>query len=303
MARPPGSGPSFSFDRLWRLAARLKWLWITLAILFALGAVVATAGGVYIWQKYLTYVPAMPERSALFAVNRAPGIRFLDRQDRLIATRGPRYGQRITLTQLPAHVPKAFLHDAQGKLTGMSFEIVKAEYDAKGRRNLVPTGEPDVVFDCDEVLIAVGQENAFPWIERDSGIEFDRWGLPVLGETTFQCSVPRVFFGGDAAFGPKNIITAVAHGHEAAVSIDRFLSGEDVATRPSPMATLQYLRAERAAARLASVAGSAAAAAGPRRDYSSEVHSRALRHLVGAAQGDFLSAAAALNARGGLRAA
>ncbi|MDH4385980.1 MAG: PBP1A family penicillin-binding protein [Caulobacter sp.] len=109
MARPPGSGPSFSFDRLWRLAARLKWLWITLAILFALGAVVATAGGVYIWQKYLTDVPAMPERSALFAVNRAPGIRFLDRQDRLIATRGPRYGQRITLTQLPAHVPKAFL--------------------------------------------------------------------------------------------------------------------------------------------------------------------------------------------------
>ena len=136
------------------------------------------------------------------------------------------------------HVPKAFVHDASGKLTGMSFEIVKAEYDAKGRRNLVPTGEPDVVFECDEVLIAVGQENAFPWIERESGIEFDRWGLPVLGETTFQSSVPRVFFGGDAAFGPKNIITAVAHGHEAAVSIDRFLNGEDVSRRPPPMVNL-----------------------------------------------------------------
>ncbi|MFZ9406502.1 MAG: FAD-dependent oxidoreductase [Burkholderiaceae bacterium] len=136
------------------------------------------------------------------------------------------------------HVPKAFLHDASGRLTGMSFEIVKAEYDAKGRRNLVPTGEPDAVVECDEVLIAVGQENAFPWIERDSGIEFDRWGLPVLGETTFQSSVPRVFFGGDAAFGPKNIITAVAHGHEAAVSIDRFLNGEDVSRRPPPMVNL-----------------------------------------------------------------
>jgi formate dehydrogenase beta subunit len=136
------------------------------------------------------------------------------------------------------HVPKAFLHDASGRLTGMSFEIVKAEYDAKGRRNLVPTGEPDAVVECDEVLIAVGQENAFPWIEHDSGIEFDRWGLPVLGETTFQSSVPRVFFGGDAAFGPKNIITAVAHGHEAAVSIDRFLHGEDVSRRPPPMVNL-----------------------------------------------------------------
>jgi formate dehydrogenase beta subunit len=136
------------------------------------------------------------------------------------------------------HVPKAFLHDANGRLTGMSFEVVKAEYDDKGRRNLVPTGEPDVVFECDEVLIAVGQENAFPWIERDSGIDFDRWGLPVLGETTFQSSVPRVFFGGDAAFGPKNIITAVAHGHEAAVSIDRFLNGEDVSRRPAPEVVL-----------------------------------------------------------------
>jgi ferredoxin len=137
------------------------------------------------------------------------------------------------------HVPKAFLHDAAGKLTGMSFEVVKAVYDDKGRRSLVPTGEPDAVFDCDEVLIAVGQENAFPWIERDAGIDFDQWGLPVLGDQTFQSSsAPKVFFGGDAAYGPKNIITAVAHGHDAAVSIDRFLHGEDVSKRPGPQVNL-----------------------------------------------------------------
>ena len=114
----------------------------------------------------------------------------------------------------------------------------QAVYDAKGRRSLVPTGEPDVFVPCDAVLVAVGQENAFPWIERDCGIEFDRWGLPVLGKSTFQSTLPQVFFGGDAAFGPKNIITAVAHGHEAAVSIDRFLHGEDPAQRPPPMTHL-----------------------------------------------------------------
>ncbi len=135
------------------------------------------------------------------------------------------------------HVPKSFVHE-DGRLTGMTFEVVRAEYDAKGRRSLVPTGEPDAFFACDEVLIAVGQENSFPWIERDCGVEFDKWGLPVLDATTFQSSVPTVFFGGDAAFGPKNIITAVAHGHEAAVSIDRFLNGEDIAVRPSPLTNL-----------------------------------------------------------------
>ena len=135
------------------------------------------------------------------------------------------------------HVPKSVQHQ-DGKLLGMTFEIVRAEYDAKGRRSLIPTGEPDVFFECDEVLVAVGQENAFPWIEQDCGIEFDRWGLPVLGETTFQSTVPNVFFGGDASFGPKNIITAVAQGHEAAVSIDRFLNGESVAVRPAPLTKL-----------------------------------------------------------------
>ncbi len=135
------------------------------------------------------------------------------------------------------HVPVAFLHEG-GRLTGMRFQIVEPVFDGKGRRTLVPTGEPDVVIDCDEVLIAVGQENAFPWIERDSGIQFDQWGLPVLDPQTFQSSLPRVFFGGDAAFGPKNIITAVAHGHEAAVSIDRLLQGEDPRRRPPPTVNL-----------------------------------------------------------------
>ncbi|MDQ0068522.1 NADPH-dependent glutamate synthase beta subunit-like oxidoreductase [Variovorax boronicumulans] len=135
------------------------------------------------------------------------------------------------------HVPKAFVHD-QGQLKGMTFEVVRAEYDDKGRRSLVPTGEPDAFFECDEVLVAVGQENAFPWIERDSGIAFDKWGLPTLDKNTFQSTVPNVFFGGDAAFGPKNIITAVAHGHEAAVSIDKLLRAEPVYVRPAPMTNL-----------------------------------------------------------------
>ena len=135
------------------------------------------------------------------------------------------------------HVPKRFVHE-DGKLTGMRFEIVCAVYDERGRRSLVPTGEPEVFLPCDTVLVAVGQENAFPWIEADCGIEFDRWGLPVLRPETFQSTLPQVFFGGDAAFGPKNIITAVAHGHEAAVSIDRFVHGEDPARRPPPMTHL-----------------------------------------------------------------
>lgn len=135
------------------------------------------------------------------------------------------------------HVPKAFVHEG-GRLTGMSFEIVRAERDAKGRRQLVPTGEPEVFFECDEVLIAVGQENAFPWIERDVGVAFGEWGMPVVDPSTFQSSLPRVFFGGDAAFGPKNIITAVAHGHEAAVSIDRYLNDRSVSERPPPFTNL-----------------------------------------------------------------
>src|SRR5215470_7899767 len=134
-------------------------------------------------------------------------------------------------------VPKAFTHE-NGRLTGMVFEKVKAEYDAKGRRNLVPTGEADELIPCDDVLVAVGQENAFPWIERDIGIEFDKWDMPELDPVTLQSTLPHVFFGGDSALGPKNIIWAVAHGHDAAISIDRLLNGEDVRKRPPPMVNL-----------------------------------------------------------------
>ena len=134
-------------------------------------------------------------------------------------------------------VPKEFLHD-NGRLTGMTFEKVRAEYDAKKRRNLVSTGEPLVKIECDDVLVAVGQENAFPWIERDIGIEFDRWDMPVVDEVTMQSTNANVFFGGDSAFGPKNIIWAVAHAHAAAISIDKFCHGQDVRERPPPMVNL-----------------------------------------------------------------
>ncbi|MDT2021344.1 FAD-dependent oxidoreductase [Methylocella sp. CPCC 101449] len=134
-------------------------------------------------------------------------------------------------------VPKAFNH-AGGRLTGVVFEKVKAVRDAKGRRDLVATGEPDMVIECDDVLMAVGQENAFPWIEKDIGIAFDHWGMPVVDPVTYQSTVKGLFFGGDAAFGPKNIITAVAHGHEAAVSIDKMLHDEDIEQRPSPLTNL-----------------------------------------------------------------
>jgi formate dehydrogenase beta subunit len=134
-------------------------------------------------------------------------------------------------------VPKSFVHD-NGKLSGMMFEKVRVEHDAKGRRQLVPTGEPEVLHECDDVLIAVGQENAFPWIERDVGVAFDEWGMPVVDKLTLQSSNPKVFFGGDAAFGPKNIIWAVAHGHDAAISIDKLLSAEDIRQRPEPGVSL-----------------------------------------------------------------
>ena len=135
-------------------------------------------------------------------------------------------------------VPKSFNLD-DGKLCSMTFEKVEAVYDDAGRRKLIPTGEPDELLACDDVLIAVGQENAFPWIERNIGIEFDEWNMPVVDPTTFQSTIPKVFFGGDAAFGPKNIIWAVAHGHEAAVSIDRLCHGEDITKRPPPRVSLE----------------------------------------------------------------
>jgi formate dehydrogenase beta subunit len=134
-------------------------------------------------------------------------------------------------------VPKEFAH-TDGRLTGVVFEKVKAERDAKGRRNLVPTGEPEQLIECDDVLVAVGQENGFPWIEHDIGIEFDKWGMPLVDTVTMQSTHRKVFFGGDAAFGPKNIIWAVAHGHDAAISIDKYCKGENVRDRPPPLVNL-----------------------------------------------------------------
>ena len=135
------------------------------------------------------------------------------------------------------HVPERFLVE-NGKLTGIVFQKVKPEYDETGRRKLVPTGDDPVVVACDDVLCAIGQENHFPWIERDIGLEFDEWDMPVVDRTTFQSTNPRVFFGGDAAFGPENIIWAVAHGHQAAISIDQFCQSKDVNERPAPDVTL-----------------------------------------------------------------
>ncbi|MGI6638796.1 MAG: FAD-dependent oxidoreductase [Desulfobulbus sp.] len=130
------------------------------------------------------------------------------------------------------HVPKEFVLE-KGKLIGMRFQQVRAEYDEKGRRRLVPLEKEPIFMPCDEVLLAVGQLNAFPWIEEGLGIDFNEQGLPVLGPGTYQSTLPQVFFGGDAAYGPKNIITAVAHGHEAAISIDLFCQGLPLDLRPN----------------------------------------------------------------------
>jgi formate dehydrogenase (NADP+) beta subunit len=135
------------------------------------------------------------------------------------------------------HVPLEFVVK-KGKLVGMKFEKVYAVYDEKGKRTLLPTGEPDVFMEADDILIAIGQENSFPWIERDIGMEFDKWDMPVLNKVTFQSTIDKVFFGGDSAFGPENIITAAAHGHQAAISIDQFCNGESVLNRPAPHVNL-----------------------------------------------------------------
>lgn len=135
------------------------------------------------------------------------------------------------------HVPKSFVVE-NGKLTGMQFEKVHAVVDENGKRKLVPTGEALVFIEADDVLVAIGQENSFPWIERDLGLEFDQWGLPKVDEVTYVSTIPNVFFGGDAAFGPKNVITAVAQGHQAAISIDLFCKKEDLHNRPAPYVNL-----------------------------------------------------------------
>jgi formate dehydrogenase (NADP+) beta subunit len=140
------------------------------------------------------------------------------------------------------HVPKSFVIE-NGRLVGMTFEKVQAVYDENGKRSLVPTGEPDAFYPADDVLIAVGQENAFPWIERDLGVDFDEWEMPVVDRVTFQSTHPKVFFGGDAAFGPENVITAVAHGHQAAISMHLLCEGKGLhLDRPAPHTNLVSMK-------------------------------------------------------------
>lgn len=141
------------------------------------------------------------------------------------------------VTFINNHVPLSF-EVVDGKLIGMTFDKVVAQYDEDGRRRLVSAGEEPVFIEADEVLIAIGQENSFPWIERDLGVEFGKWDMPVVDRKSFQSTLPKVFFGGDAAFGPENVITAVAHGHEAAVSIHLYCEQQDTQSRPAPQTNL-----------------------------------------------------------------
>jgi NADPH-dependent glutamate synthase beta subunit-like oxidoreductase/ferredoxin len=129
------------------------------------------------------------------------------------------------------HSPDAYIIE-NGKLTGMKFSRVEWNEDENGRLKSTTLGE--VVLPCDDVILAVGQENAFTFIERDIGIEFDEWDMPIVDKTTFQSTRSNVFFGGDAAFGPKNIIWAVEHGHQAAISIHKHCQGQPVSDRLPP---------------------------------------------------------------------
>jgi formate dehydrogenase (NADP+) beta subunit len=133
--------------------------------------------------------------------------------------------------------PQSFVVE-NGKLTGMRFQRMEYEIDARGRITAERVAGEEFL-PADDVILAIGQENAFPWIERDLGIEFDKWSVPIVDKTTFQSTRPGVYFGGDAAFGPKNIIWAVEHGHQAAISIHKFCQGEPVTQRLAPGINLQ----------------------------------------------------------------
>ncbi len=138
---------------------------------------------------------------------------------------------------LDNHNPKSFVIK-DGKLVGVVFEkMVEKGVDAKGRPKLEASGET-VTIDCDDVLMAIGQDNSFPWIERDIGVDFGEWDMPTVDKKTFMSTRPGVFFGGDAAWGPENIIWAVSHGHQAAISIDKHCRGESLTERPGPGHTL-----------------------------------------------------------------
>ncbi len=127
------------------------------------------------------------------------------------------------------HSPREFVIE-NGKLVGMKFEQMEYVIDENGRIDR-GTAVGEITLPCDDVILAIGQENAFPWIERDIGIEFNEWDCPVVDETTMMCTREGVFFGGDSAFGPKNIIWAVAHGHEAAISIHKYCQKEHIKDR------------------------------------------------------------------------
>ncbi len=134
---------------------------------------------------------------------------------------------------LDNHAPSRFIVE-NGKLTAVVFDkMVETGTDSSGRPKLETSGE-QVTIPCDDVLMAIGQENAFTWIERDLGLSFNEWNMPAIDKTTFMSTRPGVFFGGDAAWGPENIIWAVAHGHQAAISIDAYCNGRSLAERPEP---------------------------------------------------------------------
>jgi NADPH-dependent glutamate synthase beta subunit-like oxidoreductase len=133
--------------------------------------------------------------------------------------------------------PKAFVMEG-GRLVGMTFDRMEYDLDARGRITAERVAGEEFI-PADDVILAIGQENAFPWIEGDLGIEFDKWHVPKVNPVTFQSTRPGVFFGGDSAFGPKNIIWAVEQGHQAAISIHRHCQGEPITERLAPGVNLQ----------------------------------------------------------------
>ena len=126
------------------------------------------------------------------------------------------------------HSPDEYVVE-NGKLVGMRFSVLDWFKDEKGK--LTSKKINDVVIPCDTVILAIGQENSFPWVERDIGLEFDQWEVPVVDSVTYESTIQGVFFGGDAAFGPQNIIEAVEHGHQAAISIHKYCEKESLTDR------------------------------------------------------------------------
>ena len=143
--------------------------------------------------------------------------------------------EREGIPILNNHVPHRIVHE-NGKLKGMEF--LRFSVDENGNKISQDTEDKPFFVPCDDIILAIGQQNAFPWIEKDIGIEFDEWEVPVVDEETMQSTKENIFFGGDAAFGPKNIIWAVAHAHQAAISIDKYCRGESLSDRPAPGVSL-----------------------------------------------------------------